>query len=125
MRRNLQGRLLYDVFIYPLNRGLNFPHPVFLLDCALPSLPELHTHLRRYLLRSKVQIRNATDQYVLWGIWGPRAHEFWGAPPKEPEDMPRGSMVFKEEKCADVGCRDPRWKGMGLRVLVERKKKRE
>ncbi|RUS32353.1 hypothetical protein BC938DRAFT_475631 [Jimgerdemannia flammicorona] len=95
-----QGRLLYDVFIHPLNLAPNyFPHPVYLLDCAQASLPSLHAHLRRYLLRSKVKLRDATDRYALWSVWGPRARDVWEAPHPEPGIVPRGGMVLKVNRC--------------------------
>ncbi|KAI7902968.1 uncharacterized protein BX663DRAFT_551830 [Cokeromyces recurvatus] len=102
------GRMLYDTFIYPVNVGVNFPHPKFLIECPTSSKQELIKHLRRYLLRSKIKIRDCSDEYKLWQIWGPSLRSF--SDPK---------LVKERVRISDIGCHDPRIQGFGYRAILK------
>ncbi|CAO3702964.1 unnamed protein product [Rhizopus stolonifer] len=96
-----QGRMLYDTFIYPVNVGVNFPHPKYLLDIPSNAKDTMIRHLKRYILRSKVKVRDCKD-FQLWHVWGHLQKT-------NPELIPK--------RISDVGCMDPRLNGFGYRAL--------
>ncbi|KAI9348949.1 hypothetical protein DFJ73DRAFT_960107 [Zopfochytrium polystomum] len=116
---NAQGRVLFDAFIYPKNRGGAFPHPVFLIDCDDRAVEPLMKHLKRYILRSKVSLRDVSSEVVLTQAWGPNAASLWGnyVEPGAARKQPAGGVVPKGS-FVDVGCRDPRMSDMGVRFVV-------
>ncbi|KAF8897474.1 Aminomethyltransferase folate-binding domain-containing protein [Infundibulicybe gibba] len=61
-----QGRVLYDVFIYTQ------PDTGYIIEYdARPSAaPLLSTLLKRYVLRSKVKIRDVSAEHDVWSAWG-------------------------------------------------------
>ncbi|KAF7723647.1 Iron-sulfur clusters incorporation protein [Apophysomyces ossiformis] len=105
-----QGRMLSDAFIYPVNTGVNFVHPKFVMDVPANSASTVLRHLKRYVLRSKVKIRDATEEYSVWNIWGHAS-------------IPSSSnleLVKKEKRISDIGARDPRLPGLGYRTVLKR-----
>jgi folate-binding Fe-S cluster repair protein YgfZ len=70
-----QGRVLYDAFIYPTSTP-DEPTQSYLIDYPTPSTanssdtetPLLAKHLKRYVLRSKVKLRDVTEEYDTWSI---------------------------------------------------------
>ncbi|KAI9159285.1 ccr4 associated factor [Blastocladiella emersonii ATCC 22665] len=80
-----QGRVLYDAFVYRSGE-----EDGFLLDVHADHAVPLHAHLRRYRLRTKVEVADVSAGYGVWAAWG----------------------------VADVGSADPRWTGLGARALV-------
>ncbi|CAO3617476.1 unnamed protein product [Cunninghamella echinulata] len=117
-----QGRMLYDVFIYPVNVGENFPHPKYIIDAPLiPGNPILK-HLKRYILRSKVKIKDVSEDYQLYHIWGNKSHKpsslsSTSTSIVEP-DVPTGTLIKKNNRLTDIGCEDPRVHGFGYRAVV-------
>ncbi|KAJ1951432.1 ccr4 associated factor [Linderina macrospora] len=113
-----QGRVIADAFIYPRNVGVNFPHPVFLVEVDAQVKARLLKIMQFYKLRAKVAIRDATDEYTAWSVWGPGSAALVGG--EEPlGHVPRGGMVFKSEMApGDVWMADTRAPGMGLRLLL-------
>ncbi|KAI1171368.1 Aminomethyltransferase folate-binding domain-containing protein [Nemania sp. FL0916] len=77
---NAQGRVLHDVFIYPMpplgsdsssgsgSGGEEKPH--FMIEVDAAQQLTLLTHLKRYKLRSKVSLR-AVDEHemTVWQVW--------------------------------------------------------
>lgn len=59
---SLQGRVLLDAFLLP------GPSGSVLVEAEHAALPELASHLSRYRLRSKVKVRDATDEYGVFAI---------------------------------------------------------
>ncbi|CAO0800705.1 unnamed protein product [Mucor circinelloides] len=100
------GRMLYDTFIYPVNVGVNFPHPKFIIDCPSATKTTFLRHLKRYILRAKVKVRDCSEEYKLWHIWGPALNK---------EDP---ALVKKEKRFSDIGCMDPRIPGFGYRAVL-------
>ncbi|KAI8076579.1 uncharacterized protein B0P05DRAFT_471735 [Gilbertella persicaria] len=98
------GRMLYDTFIYPVNSGVNFPHPKFMIDCPASNTSTFMRHLKRYILRSKVKARDCSEEYQLWHVWG--HHETLDP-----------ALVKKERRLSDIGCTDPRMSGFGYRAI--------
>ncbi|KAJ7700021.1 Aminomethyltransferase folate-binding domain-containing protein [Mycena rosella] len=70
-----QGRVLYDVFVYTRTdpKGQVGYHIDY--DSRPSEAPPLLDLLKRYILRSKVKVRDASDEYDVWGVWGTPAEE--------------------------------------------------
>lgn len=112
--------MLYDTFIYPVNVGVNFPHPKFIIECSGGAIGPLTQHMKRYILRSKVKVRDVSSDYSIWNIWGPGTANIRSASHKEPahhEKHLAGSLIKKEGRISDIGCLDPRVPGFGYRVV--------
>ncbi|KAF3163631.1 ccr4 associated factor [Orbilia oligospora] len=104
-----QGRVLYDVFIYPTNHSRHSlltngsDDPAFLIDVGAELAPELLKHIRRYKLRSKFIVK-AIDDFNVWSV--------------------PNSFRLGEDEAVDhpsnlkIGCVDPRAPGMGRRVVL-------
>ncbi|KAI8332125.1 hypothetical protein BC941DRAFT_474536 [Chlamydoabsidia padenii] len=113
-----QGRTLYDVFIYPVNVGENFPHQKYILD--YPSTTDNSSflkHLKRYILRSKVKIKDVSDDYSLYHLWD-STHNVSPTIPESSSTVPPGGLIKKKCRLSDIGCIDPRVPGFGYRAVV-------
>lgn len=115
----MKGRMLYDTFIYPVNVGVNFPHPKFVIECPKSSTSTLLKHLKRYVLRSKVKIRDASEEYSLYSVWGDALVH---GPGGEEKNVPTGSLVKGTKRISDIGCMDPRVPGFGYRAVLPQDK---
>lgn len=86
--------------------------------------------LKRYVLRSKVKIRDVSEEYGVWAAWGSSEHARWETPRQwnwarsgavEPiwdvSEWPWGTM--------DKSILDRRAVGMGRRFLVRKDERRE
>ncbi|KAI8384666.1 uncharacterized protein BYT42DRAFT_563252 [Radiomyces spectabilis] len=111
-----QGRVLYDVFIYPVNHGDNFPHPKFMVECSSSLTSSLLKHLKRYVLRSKVKMRDVSEEYSVYNIWGQAINS---ATTKAITDVPTGMLVKTDKRLTDIGCMDPRVPGFGYRAVLK------
>ncbi|KAJ3171232.1 ccr4 associated factor [Geranomyces variabilis] len=119
-----QGRVLFDVFIYPKNRGETFPHPTFIIEHDARQTADILLHLKRYKLRAKLTVTDVSAQYQAFQIWGPSTTHLWGTylPPQigaaGGRTLPQGAQLPRERFC-DIGCKDPRHADLGLRVVGE------
>lgn len=103
--------------------GVNFPHPKFIIECAGGAIDQLSQHLKRYILRSKVKVRDVSSDYTIWSIWGPSTAHIRSVTHKDHphhDKQPTGSLVKKEGRVSDIGCVDPRVPNFGLRVVAKR-----
>lgn len=77
----LQGRIMYDVFIYPYFPKDPSERPGFIVEydpraakedeeSSKHSTPELISMLKRYILRAKVRVRDVTADWNLYAVWG-------------------------------------------------------
>ncbi|KAG8716102.1 ccr4 associated factor [Ceratobasidium sp. 423] len=121
-----QGRVLYDVFIYPHNSD---GRPGYLIDYdSRPSeATPILSLLKRHVLRSKVRIRDASDEWKVWSIWDStpqdsfshtrewRAGRSGAMEPLYAEDEHRLDVEYPQDT---IGTRDLRAPGMGDRLLV-------
>jgi hypothetical protein len=109
---------LYDVFIYPVNVGENFPHQKYILDYPTPLGSDTSTflkHLKRYILRSKVKIKDVSNDYSLYHLWD----SVQKVAPTTPEvPVPPGGLIKKSARLTNIGCVDPRVPGFGYRAVV-------
>ncbi|KAF3930749.1 hypothetical protein ABW19_dt0210438 [Dactylella cylindrospora] len=100
-----QGRVLYDIFIYPTNHARNpalsnnSDDPAFLIDVAANLVPELLRLFRRYKLRSKFTVK-ALEGFDVWSV--PNSFRLGDNPTTHPK----------------VGCVDPRAPGLGRRLVL-------
>jgi folate-binding Fe-S cluster repair protein YgfZ len=58
---------MYDVFIHPSNVP-NGADPAFLIECDARALPELHKHIARFVLRSKVKMTGVTEAFDVYSV---------------------------------------------------------
>ncbi|KAI0115779.1 hypothetical protein GGR51DRAFT_363039 [Nemania sp. FL0031] len=66
---NALGRVLHDVFIYPVPPGSS-GEPHFMIEVDAAQLATLLKHLKRYKLRSKIFLRAIEeDEMSVWQIW--------------------------------------------------------
>jgi folate-binding Fe-S cluster repair protein YgfZ len=87
---------------------VNFPHPKYVIDCPASTKDIFLHHLKRYLLRSKVKIRDCSEEYKLWQVWGNAS-----ANHLEP------NLIKKDMRLSDIGCTDPRVPGFGYRAVLK------
>ncbi|KAL0577708.1 ccr4 associated factor [Marasmius crinis-equi] len=111
---NAQGRIIYDLLIYS-DQDINGRPGYFLEYDSRPSeAPPLHDLLKRFVLRSKVKLRDATPEFDVWAAWNT-------------EDKAAGMQ--KEWQFAKSGAIEPMWPittehwpwGLEDRVLIDRR----
>ncbi|CAA7259698.1 unnamed protein product [Cyclocybe aegerita] len=66
------GRVMYDVFLYATTNGYLLEY-----DMAPSEAVSLSSYLKRHVLRSKVKIRSATEEYDVWAAWGSTKDHEW------------------------------------------------
>ncbi|KAH9482904.1 Putative transferase CAF17, mitochondrial [Psilocybe cubensis] len=67
-----QGRIMYDLFLYSTSNGY-----LLEFDSRNSEAPPLLSYLKRHVLRSKVKIRNVTEEYDVWAAWGSLKDHEW------------------------------------------------
>ena len=106
---NAQGRVLHDVFIYPIDHalglegkdGITHNKPGFIIDVDKAQAATLRSHLKRYRLRAKVAIEPAN--WHIWSTW---------------DDVnAKDSENYTDPSAQYFGCVDTRAPGMGKRIL--------
>ncbi|KAF8449731.1 hypothetical protein BDZ91DRAFT_853489 [Kalaharituber pfeilii] len=76
-----QGRVIADVFVYPVHKSVHTVtgtegEPTYLIECAGAIAKDLERHLRRYMLRAKLQLKQVNDEWDVWVSWGTGADLF-------------------------------------------------
>ncbi|PPQ77279.1 hypothetical protein CVT25_010861 [Psilocybe cyanescens] len=56
---------MYDLFLYSTTNGY-----LLEFDSRTTEAPPLLSYLKRHVLRSKVKIKNVTEEYDVWAAWG-------------------------------------------------------
>ncbi|KAJ1678963.1 ccr4 associated factor, partial [Spiromyces aspiralis] len=93
------GRVMFDAFIYNQTTGREDPR--YLIEVNQRVKDKLMMMLRFYKLRSRVHIRDATEEYGVWNIWG--------------------EMGGKEDRVGwKAWQQDSRAPNMGIRALLEK-----
>lgn len=60
---------MYDVFIHPTNAIKDDGDgPTFLIECDARALPELHKHIARFVLRSKVKMVGVSESFDVYSV---------------------------------------------------------
>ncbi|XP_059143849.1 putative transferase CAF17 homolog, mitochondrial [Physella acuta] len=101
MMLNSQGRVLYDLFLY--NITYKCKTPTLLVDVDSTAKDEIIKILKRYKLRKKVDISDASDSYKVWATWNHHAT----SPQEVQQDTP--TLTFH----------DPRVPMLGNRIVTE------
>lgn len=84
-----QGKLLFDFFCVCTPDG-------FVLDVARDKAAELVKRLTMYKLRAAVDIKDVSDRYQCFALWGPKACS-WGPA--------AGTRAFNDPRLAELGTR--------------------
>lgn len=122
----MQGRVLYDVFVYTKRNAKGQDGYILEYDArsADAGAPPLLAMIKRFILRAKVRIEDVSSQYDVWASWGSDAERAWESPRawnwaqsgavepawKQEEHWPWGTE--------EGSLRDRRAVGMGKRTLV-------
>ena len=101
-----QGKFLYEFIIVKHKSG-------YLLDCEKPQAEELFKQLSLYKLRSKVEILNLSNEFVVAAFSHEKFLTFDGA-----KDQPGCTIKFRE----DPIFLDPRNKDLGARLIINLEK---
>lgn len=88
--------------------GVNFPHLKFIIDTPTATKDTFIRHIKRYLLRSKVKVRDCSEEFQLYNVWGTALNEETLDP----------ALVKKEKRFSDIGCSDPRIPQFGYRAVL-------
>ncbi|KAG0232438.1 ccr4 associated factor [Actinomortierella wolfii] len=123
-----KGRVMYDVFIHPLHgpgkETVLTAEPAYLIECDARCLPELHSHIARFILRSKVKLVGVTESYNVYSVLEddpvvtPLSSAAIGAnhPPTVDESAVRSTLGSFG---ATIGLKDTRADGlMGYRFIL-------
>jgi transferase CAF17, mitochondrial len=116
---NAQGRLLYDVFIYPYVEP-DTKQEGWLIEVDAEEAERLAKHVKRYKLRAKFQVRLVPwEEMGVWSAWeegegGWTAHSLAGL---------QNTVTGTGE--GEIGCEDKRAPGMGRRLILPGDKRPE
>ena len=101
-----QGKFLYEFIIVKHKSG-------YLLDCEKPQVEELYKQLSLYKLRSKVEILNLSNEFVVAAFSNEKFLTF-----DEAKDQPGYTIKYRE----DPIFLDPRNKDLGARLIINLEK---
>ncbi len=101
-----QGKFLYEFIIVKHKSG-------YILDCEKPQAEELFKQLSLYKLRSKVEILNLTNEFVVAAFSHEKFLTF-----DEAKDQPGYTIKYRE----DPIFLDPRNKDLGARLIINLEK---
>ncbi|KAH8157201.1 hypothetical protein CIB48_g11046 [Xylaria polymorpha] len=105
---NALGRVLHDVFIYPVPSRLS-GEPHFMIEVDAAQLTTLLKHLKRYKLRSKFSLRVVEeDDMSVWQIWNDAEVTL--------SAQGVGALAWNDSRSVMIP--DFRAPGMGYRVLT-------
>lgn len=122
---NAQGRILHDLFAYTTTERNGRRGFLIEFDNRQDEGTPLLALLKRYVLRSKVKVIDATEEYDVWTAWGDASQSTSGAPvdwrwAKSGAVEPVWSNVEWPWGNKDHVIRDQRGTGMGQRLLVRK-----
>ena len=103
---NPQGKFLYDFIIVRHKNG-------FFLDCEKNITDELYNKIVSYKLRSKIDVLNLSNEFVVAAFSNSKFLEFEGA-----QDSPGFTTHYRE----DPVFLDPRNKELGGRLIINLEK---
>ena len=101
-----QGKYLFDFLIVKHKNG-------YLIDCEKLQIENLYNQLDLYKLRSKVEILNLSNEFVVAALSYEKFLEFDGT-----KDTPGLTIKYRE----DPIFLDPRKKELGARIVVNLEK---
>jgi len=101
-----QGKFLYEFIIVKHKSG-------YLLDCEKPQAEELFKQLSIYKLRSKIEILNLSNEFVVAAFSHEKFLTFDAA-----KDQPGCTIKYREDQIF----LDPRNKNLGVRLIINLEK---
>ena len=101
-----QGKYLYDFIIYKHKSG-------YFLDCEKDLIEDLYKQLTLYKLRSKIEILNLSNEFVIAALSKAKFLELEGA-----KDLNGYTIKFREDTIA----LDPRESELGARLIINLEK---
>lgn len=115
---NAQGRVLHDVFIYPMPQdgaASGADDAAWLIEVDKAEVTNLLKHLKKHKLRAKFTMRALDDgERSVWASWNDEAEPRWTAYNLE-TDLP---APFSPSSSTIAGCVDTRAPGLGSRFLT-------
>lgn len=129
----LKGRVIHDAFFHSNPNPTTGSHGYLIeYDSRESEAPPLLSMLKRYVLRSKVKIRDVSDEYDVWASWGSEKEKSWETQRQwtvaqsgvvEPVwDQHESSWPWGSEPGI---VRDRRAVGLGHRLIVKKGERRE
>ncbi|KAJ7095320.1 Aminomethyltransferase folate-binding domain-containing protein [Mycena belliarum] len=122
-----QGRVLYDIFVYTRTTPTGQPGYLIDYDSRPSEAPPLLDMIKRFILRSRVKVRDASDEYDVWGVWGSpgenlqaQPHWKWSESSGIAEPAWNNSTGEWPWGAEDEALQDRRAPGMGKRLLVRK-----
>nr|GAT54076.1 aminomethyltransferase folate-binding domain-containing protein [Mycena chlorophos] len=121
-----QGKVLYDAFFYTRTAPDGQKSYLIDYDSRSADAPPLLQLLKRYILRSRVKVRDASDEFDVWAAWGTpadaeKAPRQWRWAEHSGVAEPVWDNSVSPWGTADLEVRDVRAPGMGRRLLVRKK----
>ncbi|KAI0722962.1 Aminomethyltransferase folate-binding domain-containing protein [Earliella scabrosa] len=121
-----QGRVLHDIFLWAHTTPAGRQGYLIEYDGQPSEAPPLMPMLKRYVLRSKVKLRDVTEEYDVWAAWGSEKEKSWET--ERTWDFARSGViepVWDKDGEWPWGStqgllRDRRAVGMGHRLLVRK-----
>ena len=101
-----QGKFLFDFLIIKHKNG-------YFIDCEKKQIEELFRQLNTYKLRSKVEITNLSNEFVIAAFSYEKFMSF-----KEAKDLPGYTFKYRE----DPTLLDPRYTKLGGRLVINLEK---
>ncbi|KAG0376166.1 ccr4 associated factor [Mortierella sp. AD032] len=120
-----KGRVMYDVFIHPVNEAKDDSSssndPAYLIECDARALPELHKHIARFVLRSKVKMVGVTESFDVYSVLDDQPANSNSETDEDATVAPTNAEVMERlaKMNATIGMYDNRAVNlMGYRVIV-------
>lgn len=107
---------MYDVFIHPTNETKEGSDPAYLIECDARALPDLHKHIARFVLRSKVKMVGVTESFDVYSVLDDQT-----TASSNEDETPSNEAVMERlgKMGATIGMYDNRAVNhMGYRVIV-------
>ena len=101
-----QGKFLFDFIISKHKSG-------YFIDCEKSQIEALYKQLSMYKLRSKIEIMNLSNEFVIAAFNKEKFLDFEGA-----KDIPGNTIQYREDSIL----LDPRNKNLGARLIINLEK---
>ncbi|KAL8661868.1 MAG: hypothetical protein Q9202_005226 [Teloschistes flavicans] len=119
---NAKGRVLYDVIIYPIHQPVDFyssppaeedQGPGFLIDAERTQIENLRSHLKKFRLRAKIQMRVLqAGEADVWTTWSDQSN-----PDTAPHPASTNSKPGSAKPPQILEYPDPRLPSLGHRLI--------
>ena len=126
-----QGRVLHDIFIWAHTTPAGRQGYLVEYDARPSEAPEMIPMMKRHILRSRVKVKDVTEEYDVWAAWGSEKDRSWETDRKwdfarscviEPVWDKNGEWPWGSTQGV---LRDRRAVGLGHRLLVRKGDRRK